>query len=361
MHIDLHREIPKVTTDSERQHQPAETLERAKEALARLGLDLALESSSFGDFFWLSWLRCDPTPWLPAWAKSLRIGGKGPSRDQSHASCAMELVERLSLYRHLEHKPGRQRVWDLRAERWLEMEDGPELNDTRCTAAGNAYEDALLHALQELVETRSAGATPWAPVRLVHLHELPTLYPRWVQEGFAVLSLPTARPELHHVLALRSPDNRRFDPDHPRRMVAAGGHLLTSGWRPPRNHHSPNSGSAAGLCPDACAQRAIGEALQADPTLPEASRRDPPPRIAHASPAVLTSHATDSITGDIRRMLSLLGDEVFVGVIDVTDPLLGVPVVKLISDYDPGRSYASRAVMELFFELDGRSPLVNQA
>lgn len=358
MRLDLDTDLPKATRDSERPIVPEATLQRAKEALGRLGLQLELETQQVDGFLWLTRLRTDIDPWLPRWARSLRIGGKGPSRAQSQASCAMELVERLSLYRHLERQRGIQRVWDLRGQRWLNMDEGPEATNTACTAAGNAYEDALLHALHELVETRSHGANPWIPARVVPLEAFDL--PRWVCDSFAAIMLPTDPPQLCHVLALRSPDDGRFDPDRPHRLIEAGGRLFASRWRPPPDHHSPNSGSAAGLDPEACTIRAIGEALQWDATLPSARRREAPASLPRCTSEELRDHSTDSITGDIRLLLDLLGPETFLGLVDVTDPLLGLPVVKLVSDYAPAQSFASRTNMGLFFELEGGDPVVGQ-
>lgn len=63
----------------------------------------------------------------------------------------------------------------------------------------------------------------------------------------------------------------------------------------------------------------------------------------------LKNHETNSITEEIRMILDLLGDEVFVGVVELTDPEIGIPVVELISDYEPRHSLVSKEEMNEFF------------
>jgi hypothetical protein len=106
------------------------------------------------------------------------------------------------------------------------------------------------------------------------------------------------------------------------------------------------------LDPRTCALRAMYEAFQGENKDKDAAKRKPlSPQIPIAQKQDLVNYDTGSITGDCTLILDLLGKDVFVGVIDMTVPLIDIPVVKLISDFDPAHSFVSPQFMNPFYDL----------
>jgi hypothetical protein len=209
----------------------------------------------------------------------------------------------------------------------------------------------VLHALHELVETRIFGACLFAPHKVVSWDVLSTPYPEWVRDNFLVVKTPSDVPEFHHVTAVQYPRDEQMDIRAADRAVKVDDRLFFSRNPRPLNHHSPASGAAAGLNLESCVQRAIAEVLQGTGgELGGRRRKAVPVGIPVAEPEDVVNYETDSVTGDIRLILKLLGEEVFVGIVDVADPDLQIPVIKLISDYEPRYSLVSQRVLNRFFE-----------
>jgi len=353
MQLDLSRPQPKLSRESPRSVLPGRTVALAEAALRRVGIGLDISTQLHGDVFWTATADMSFRERLPPNARGLRIAGKGRSEEQCRASCAMELVERYSLFDYTAQELSEHCCVDLADGAPRIVNRLPDLLDTRCVAAGNTYEEAVLHALEELVETRIGRTLPWIPLQLVGVEALLPELPEWVGRDFVLVRAPTPAPELHHLTALRYPADGQFDLQISDHFVKAGGRLLRVPGARPKNHHSPNSGGAASLDPRIAAFRAMNEAFQGGPgQVGVGKRRAPPDFVAVAPPTRLHSAATDCVAADVRRMLQLLGEEVFVGVVDLTHPRLQIPVVRLVSDYDPGVSLTSRHTLRMFFDLD---------
>ena len=352
--IDLDRPLLKVTEDSERSVAPAATYQTAMRALARKGIAPEFQARNFCRAFWS--VDCDASfrSHFPEFDYELRVGGKGPSRAQSLASAAMELVERYSLHRANVFARTEFDCMDLRDGSILKLGPILEMRNTKCVAAGNNYEEAILHCLHELLETRLPGASLWRPSKIVPLETLFPDYPEWVTQPILLVLSPVDTGSFYHFTAVMYPFDGTFD-EPAYRLVRDGQRIVfrPSAIRAPK-HRSPNSGGAAGLNPKKAAFRAIGEIFQFQKGLNgsvDGKRRPLPDFVPIAQPSELLNRESASITQDIRTILDILGDDVFIGVVDFTDPELGLPVVKLVSDCAPNRSLVSRKNLAMFFEL----------
>lgn len=351
MDLRLDRPLPKVTDESERSVPPAETVERATEALRRIGIDPRLETWDRDGFVWLADLVGEFRDALPGVGRGMRVSGKGPSEDQAKASCLMELVERASLVRY--HEDGRpdHECAEIATGQVLRTGIRVDTADTICVAAGNNLEEAILHALHELVETRLGRSCLWKPFKVIDFDDLDLDFPGWVRRSYVAVRTPSDIEELFHATVIRFPSDGALDVGAGERFIKAGGWLMPGGGGRPPNHHTPHSGGAAGLNPASCVFRGIGEVLQGDRHARDGGvRRSLDGEIGICAPGELENRETDTITGDISKLLGLLGGGVFVGAIDLTDPEIGIPVIKLVSDWDPHRSLVSRDYLEKLFE-----------
>ncbi|MFH2005234.1 MAG: YcaO-like family protein [bacterium] len=349
--IDLNGRLEKTWAESERSVTPDVTIARALEATRSIGIELEVVPFVHGDVFWTARINTDFKAQLSANVRHFRVGGKGPSEKQATASCVMEFIERWSQYRFTEAARKQYECYDLREQRTYEISAMSDIYDTKCVAAGNNYEEAILHCLHELIETRMANSL-WKPFRIVEPQTLYPDLPEWVHRNMLLVLTPNDVPEFYHITAVKYPSNGQFDTRVRDQIIKVEGQLFWSPANRPTNYHSPNSGSAAGLNPALCAFRAMNEVFQGDyRALDDGKKRPPPEFIQVATSEDLPSYETDSITDDIRIILDRLGEDVFVGVIDLTDPKLGIPVVKLVSDYDPVTALAARRTLAFFYDF----------
>lgn len=353
--INLDAPLNKVTEDSERSVDPAVTYQTAIRALARKGIAPEFQVRDFDGVFWIA--DCDTLfrAHFPEFDYDLRIGGKGPSRDQCLASAVMEFVERYSLHTANVFQKREFECLDLRDGSILRLGPILEMRNTMCVAAGNNYEEAILHCLHELLETRLPRTSLWKPFKTVPLGTLFPGFPEWVERSILLVLSPIDAGGFYHFTAVMYPFNGAFDEPIGYRLMRDGQRLVfkPSKLRSPKRH-SPNSGGAAGLNPRKTAFRAMNEIFQFQKglsELPDGKRRPMPEYVPIAGLSELPNLESRSITEDIRIILDILGDETFVGVVDFTDPEIGMPVVKLISDYAPSRSLVSRETLGMFFEL----------
>lgn len=343
--------LPKITAESERTIEPSETFKHAKQVFQRLGLDIEFGLCSLGDFFWTASIKTDFSRLIPYGYRSFRVGGKGLSRHQCLASCIMELAERLSMRRYAARRQNEHICVNLRTGNSLTIRT-VDMNNSMCVSAGNNIPEAVLHSLHELIETRTQHSCYWKPFQIVPLRTLMPELPEWVLRTAAVVKTPTDIPEFHHFTALRYHRGQEFDERTSERFELHNNRIYTVKPLVPLDYHSPNSGSAASLNPKVAVIRAINESFQgkdkdinSQPTLPAYSGMN------SVGQDEFLNYETDTINGDILKILNLLPPNVFVGYIDITDPMLEIPVIKLISDYDPRASLASRAVLSRLFEL----------
>lgn len=368
--------MTKVTDESERSVPPEKTVETVFEAVERIGVKLTLQTKDFDRFFWISQLDIEYLDMRNAdraqdrsgpgrgevKIPDIRMGGKGPSENQCLASGCMEFIERWSLYRWDLFEREEYDCLDLKEGKWYKIKPFLEMRDTKCLASGNNYEEAVLHCLHELLETRTPLTDPWNSCRIVPVRDLFPEAAEWICQSIVlVLSpLPSAPftvngARYYKFTALQYPFNREFDAYRPLEFrKLSGGRLLPSpAFRDPKQH-SPNSGGAAGLNPKMTAYRAMNEIFQFQNRVEDykAGKRKPlPGGFPVAESAELINVETDSITDDIKMILNMLGDDVFVGIIDLTDPEIGIPVVKLISNYDPRYSLVSEQMLHVFFDF----------
>lgn len=351
MQIDLECKMPKVTDDSERTVKPADTVAMVNEKLAGLGFKFCQSVKNLDDCFWVA----EPdrkTSVLPDSARGFRMGGKGISADQCRASGCMELIERWSLRRLDIMKKPYVQCLDLRENRTYELKPVIELLNTKCTAAGNNYEEAILHCLHELIETRTSHTDYFRSCRIVDTADLFPEMPEWVNNSILLIQNPVPMAEFYKFTAIQYPFNNEFDDIKAFRLQRDGGRIRLMPERPETKRHSPNSGGAAGINPMKTALRAMNEIFQFQSEIEDFTgrvRKKVRADFPSVGAAELINYETESITDDIKFILKILGEDVFVGIIDLTDPELGIPVVKLISDWEPNRSLVSKDILSEFF------------
>ena len=100
MEIDLSKKLSKVWHESERSVYPDETIERAIDAIKTLGVAFDITFQRYGGVFWTATMAADLNSMHDRQSSDFRVGGKGQSKKQCHASCLMEFIERWSLFRH---------------------------------------------------------------------------------------------------------------------------------------------------------------------------------------------------------------------------------------------------------------------
>jgi len=348
--IDLNRKMLKVTEESERVISPKETVAIAATSLEDLNITLEQDIKNFDSLFWASAV----TPNSPASVPGIRMGGKGLSKEQCLASGYMEFVERWSMYRNDVFHKEEYKCLDLRDNFTYSMKPVLELRNTKCMAAGNNYEEAVLHCLHELIETRTSINSNFQACRVVSIDDLFPEMPQWIKDSVLLVLSPTWKKEFYKFTAIQYPFNREFDNRQMFKISKSKGRISIKPGNVESKAHSPNSGGAAGLNPRKTALRAINEIFQFQNMVDDfkgGKRKPLSDDIQVAETETFINYETESITDDIKLILRLLGDDVFTGIIDLTDEQLNIPVVKLISDWDPNRSLVSKEVLGEFFYI----------
>jgi ribosomal protein S12 methylthiotransferase accessory factor YcaO len=355
MKIDLDKKMEKVTHESERTVLPEKTVENATEAIERIGIQLQFQCKDFDRLFWVSHFDIHFKDNRDEKIPNIRMGGKGPSKNQCLASGCMEFVERWSLYRWNLFEKKEYDCFDIREKKWYKVKPFLEMRNTKCLASGNNYEEAVLHCLLELLETRTPLTSLWQACTVVPVEEIFPEAEQWVKDSIVLILCPTEGKRFYKFIALQYPFNREFD--NPRsidiKQMHDGRLQVKPVFRDPKKH-SPNSGGAAGLNPKMTAFRAMNEIFQFQNEVEDfkaGKKNSLPDGFPVTSGAALSNYETDSITDDIKFILDMLGDDVFVGIIDITDREIGVPVVKLISDYEPRYSLVSKDMLHVFFDF----------
>jgi hypothetical protein len=355
MLINLEKKMAKVTNESERTVLPEKTVENALEAIDRIGIRLQSRCKDLDRFFWVSHLDVQFKGKINEKIPYIRMGGKGPSKNQCLASGYMEFIERWSLYRWNLFEKKEYDCFDIRKKKWYKVKPFLEMRNTKCLASGNNYEEAVLHCLLELLETRTPLTSLWESCKVIPVEEVFPAAEQWVKDSIVLILSPTEGKSFYKFIALQYPFNREFDNNNSIdiKPMPDGRLQVNPVLRDPKIH-SPNSGGAAGLNPKMAAFRAMNEIFQFQNEVEDfkaGKKKSLPDGFPVASGASLSNYETDSITDDIKFILDMLGDDVFIGIIDITDPEIGVPVVKLISDYEPRYSLVSQDMLHVFFDF----------
>lgn len=354
MEIDLNRRMPKVTDLSERSYPPSYSYQRAVEAAAKLGITLNIELSDYDGLFWAAAVKPAFADVPERYNPRMKLAGKGQTKEQCLASGSMEFVERWSMSRVSMSDRKIFPCLDLRTNKVYEFKVDKELGNTKCVSSGNNFEEAILHSLHEVIETQTPHYLQWSASKIVDIDLLFPEFPQWVKDSIMLIQLPAARKEFSIFVAIQYPYNREFDNKEKVRLVPSGNTLRYDVPSAKPYDHAPNSGGAAGLNPKLVAFRAMNEIFQFQKPIADwksGKKRILPDYMQRARKEDLVNYETDSITGDINLILDLLGEDTFVGVIDLTDPELGIPVVKVVSDYSPTGSLVSREAMSIFFDF----------
>lgn len=354
MDIDLERCLPKVTEDSERSVPPSDTVIRALDSFRASGVEIDFNIQSYDSIFWTSHPAVRFVNGRPEFYENIRMAGKGPTEEQCKASSIMELAERWSLMKNNAFKRDYYDCYELRTGKIFKMKPILELRNTMCLASGNNYEEAILHCLHELIETRTPITSLWQPCKIVDVTKLLPGLPPWAADTVAIVKMPTEKPPFYKFTAVQYPFNREFDDVRNIIIKKEGDRIVFSPRDRDPKKHSPNSGGAAGINPGKAAFRAMNEIFQFQNPVADfrnGKKKKPPAHIQLADEEEFTNYETDSITGDIRFILDNFDSDVFIGVIDLTDPDLDIPVVKLISDYNPSYSLVSPETMNVFFDF----------
>lgn len=370
MKIDLDRVSTKVlTTDSEREIDPAVTVENVLEAFGRLDLHPQVEVWNHEDVFWTSRAFLDEAEYtqkeLAKPLKGLVNGGrategKGMTRDQCLASCLMELAERFTLAQHADRQDTSVNFFECFNLRTRRIDTVlTELYNAGHCGAGNTYEECVLHGLHETIEL-ALPDTQFIPVRLINIDNLFPEWPRALLNNVLVFQIPSTIPCFYKMVAVRPPEDGQFDAEWS--VVFENGmymkrkrnlHIKKPGVVYPEYDHTVNAGSAAGLNPKACIRRAVQESFQGPGVVKEfrdSTKCIPPDFIEVVDGTSLKNYEMQTISGDIKVILDALGDDVYVGAIDLTSPDLGIPLVRMFSDvFMPPQSLGTKTVLDMFY------------
>jgi len=360
--IDLRKASRKVsTTESERVVDPKTTVDMAMEALARVNLRPEVTIWEHGGVFFTS--RVDyrdedlklTVPLKGPVNDGRRPEGKGRTRDQAIASVLMELIERISLAQVVAREDRQFHLFKCTNVRTGETQMAllPQTNAGRC-GAGNTYEECLLHGLHETIELVQPS-TPFKPIRHVNIDRMFSHWPRELLSSVQVFSIPVDKEKFYRMIAVRYPIDGKFDPEF--RVVNEGGVVTVRNFPAAAEQRtSAYGGSAAGLNPALVIERAVMETFQGPATpkdLYPGKRKAPPDWVESVDALELPNFETESVTGDIQLIMETLGEQAFVGAIDITSPDLKVPVLSVFAEYFPSMSLTSRKLMGMFFDLSG--------
>jgi hypothetical protein len=178
-----------------------------------------------------------------------------------------------------------------------------------------------------------------------------THWPGDLLSSLIVFLLPSDKDRFYRVVAIRSPVDNSFDPDW--KIVRQDQVIFKKQVRYHDIQHTRHAGRAAGLNPRLVIQRAVMETFQGPDSIKDiwqGKKKDPPDYIQVVDGQELVNYDTDSITGDVKVIMEALGEDAYVGAIDLSSPDLGIPVVRVFAEYFPATTLGSREIMGMFFE-----------
>jgi len=367
--IDLLKEVKKYeSNDSERIVDPAITTNLAIDKLESINCKYDVEYYNIDNIYYISELK-----YLNPFDMNLQIQpagvvnggyssmGKGSTPEQCTASMYMEAIERISLWQHMrEHYPVYKGL-NLRTHKVDKVV--VDTSSSEMVAAGNTYEEAVLHGLHEMIEVESisknglnkGGSSITANLQPYKIVNIKDNFPEWIDSSFTILQIPNIIPEFYSFISIRYPINEGYSNDWEMKSGEDGvwskQTKIYSDWRGNKDAYVF---SASGINPNKAISRCIQESFQG----PERYRyngikKDPPNWIEQINISQLTSYETKSIVGDIKFIIDKIPENFNIWAVDLTSPELGVPVIKIVTDYHFPTSMGQKDIINLFYDMDG--------
>lgn len=287
--------------------------------------------------------------------------GKGTTPEQCKASMYMETIERISLWQHMNSFFPIYPAFNLRTKQIDKV--AVDTTNSEMVAAGNSYEEAILHGLHEMIENESVGKAGLSnsggsitadlkPYKVVDFSSLFPEWPEWVHSSFTVLQVPTLVSEFYSFIGLRYPINPNYTNDWhyiiDKNGVYSKQVLKFSNWR---GNKAAYAFTAAGINPKKAISRCIQENFQG----PErykyyGKKKDIPDWIQIIDATTFENYETTTIEDDIDFIISHIPNKFNVWAVDLTSPELGVPVVKIVTDYHQPIDVGQERISNLFYE-----------
>lgn len=362
--FDINSKQPKILSeDSERIADQNITIELAQQKLKEIGVEYTVEVFNIDDTIWTTELKIKDIfgfdlyiqPASPFNDRATTMG-KGTSLKQALASMYMETIERISLWQHMANGNPIYKGLNLKTGE-VENVAVDATSSERC-AAGNTYEEATLHALHELIEkaciANTNGTANLKPFRVIDYNKMFPNFPDWIKSSFTVLQIPSIVPEFYCFIALRHPYESRFGNDweyvKTEEGVWARQTKVYSGWR---KNKMAYAFTAAGINPKKAISRCIQECFQGPERFKyDGDKKPTPPWLETVNALDLPNYETDNITDDIKFIVSKIPQRFNTWAIDFTSPEMGVPVVKVETDFHHPLNSGSKEIMNLFFNFN---------
>lgn len=369
--FNLNKDQPKISSqDSERAYDPKITIELAKERLESINCNYDIEIYNIDNTFWTSELkfknifdldlRIQPSGPLNGGKSTM---GKGSTQDQCVASNLMETIERISIWQHMcEYNPVYHGI-NLRTGNIEKV--SINISTSEKAAAGNTYEEATLHALHEMIEVDAINAATvnmaanhtafLKPFKVIDFKNMYPSWPSWVFDSFVILQSPTTVPEFYNFLGLHYPITKEYGQDwkyekNNNDNVWSKQPINYTNWR--GKEKTAYVFSVAGLNPSKAISRVIQENFQGPIREPYSGIKKTPPEWLKIVDGVnLKNYETDSITKDIKFIVSKIPEQFNVWAVDISSPELGVPVVMVVSDYHMPQDISQKRIFDMFFEV----------
>ncbi len=363
----LHTDKKIKSNDSERVIDPIETVEMAKEKLASINCQYKVNEYNIDDTFYVSELfyenpfdmklRIQPAGYINGGFSSM---GKGTTPEQCLASMYMETIERISLWQHMNsffpiYKGLNLRTGDL---------DNVcvDTSSSEMVAAGNTFEEAILHGLHEMMEVESIGAAsingsnksitanlkPYEVIDFTEMYD----WPDWVKSSFTVFRIPTLVKEFYTFIGLRYPIEQRFSEDYTYKKNQDGVYLKQpikyTEWR---GNKTAYAFTASGINPRKAISRCVQENFQGpDKYKYPGIKKEIPSHLNVVNGNTLISYETNSVNEDIEFIVSKIPERFNAWAIDLSSPELEVPVVKIVTDYHSPANVADKHISDMFYK-----------
>lgn len=356
--------------DSERIINPAITTNLAIEKLKSINCQYDVEYFNIDNVFYSSELhykniydlnlQIQPAGPLNGGYSSM---GKGTTPEQCTASMYMETIERISLWQHMNDYFPVYKGLNLRTGETEKV--AVDTSNSERVASGNTYEEAILHALHEMIENEAIGkagisdsnggnlTADLKPYKIVDFSKMYD-WPDWVESSFVVLQIPTMVPQFYSFIGIRYPIKPNYAHDWSFQIgnddVWSKKPIKYSEWR---GNKTAYVFSSAGINPKKAISRCIQENFQGPDRYKYSGNKNPTPEwIEVIDGNDLVNHETNSISGDIKFIIDNIPEKFNVWAVDFTSPELGVPVVKIVTDYHTPYNLGHKQFADLFFNIE---------
>jgi len=367
-YLNLNSDDKKISSeDSERIISPEITAQLAKKRLDSINCKYEIKQYNIDNIFHSSELfitnpydlslKIQPAGNLNGGFSTM---GKGTTFDQCRASMYMETIERISLWQHMNSFNPVYHCLNLRTKEINKV--AVDTSTSEMVAAGNTYEEAILHGLHEMIEVESIGASSingsntgiTANLKPYNIIDFKGMFdwPEWIYSSFTVIQIPTVIDKFYTFIALRYPIEDRYSNDYKYEKqednVWSKKNIQYTKWRGSKLAYAF---TASGINPKKAISRSIQENFQGpDRYKYEGSKKEIPSWLNIINWETLINYEQDTIKKDIDFIIDNIPEQFNVWAVDLSSPELGVPVIKIITDYHMPSNVGAKAVSDLFYD-----------